>query len=259
MQHPDHAPAVALAGLLDQLAEYVGDLKESGVVEIYRSRPAAQGAAAVPLPAAPPAAETLTAATETAETTAALARLAAEISRCTRCGLHRTRTRTVPGQGHPHPELMFIGEAPGEDEDLQGQAFVGRAGQLLTRIIEAMGLTRDQVFIGNILKCRPPHNRKPDPAEMEVCLPFLRAQIKVLRPKVIVALGATAVEGLLQPGPDFRISRVRGKWLEFDGIPLMPTYHPSYLLRNPAAKTDVWVDMQAVLQRLGRKPPPRTS
>ncbi len=254
MKQPDKTPAAALAGLLDNLAGHVADLKECGVREIYRARrpdpPAPAPAPPLePIPAAPAAA----AAAET------LAGLAAEIARCKRCVLHRTRTKTVPGQGNLHPELMFVGEAPGEEEDLRGEAFVGRAGQLLTRMIEAMGFTRREVFIGNILKCRPPNNRKPEPAEMQVCLPFLKAQIAALRPRVIVALGATAVEGLLQPGPEFRISRVRGHWLEFDGIPLMPTYHPSYLLRNPAAKKDVWIDMLQVLQRLGRQPPPRTA
>ncbi len=241
MKPPDDAPPAELAGLLDNLAEHVADLQECGIREIHRARRR-------PAPAAPDE-----------DAKAALARLAAEIARCGRCALHRTRHNTVPGQGNVRPELMFVGEAPGEDEDLRGEAFVGRAGQLLTRMIEAMGFTRDQVFIGNILKCRPPHNRKPEPEEMQVCLPFLRSQIEVLRPKVIVALGATAVEGLLQPGPEFRISRARGHWLEFNGIPLMPTYHPSYLLRNPAATKDVWIDMLEVLRRLGRQPPPRAA
>lgn len=244
MKQPDKAPAEALADMLDHLAGHVADLKEAGVQEIYRAQQPSTSAASSP---------------SSDSVTATLSALADEIAHCRRCALHNTRTNTVPGQGNPQPDLMFIGEAPGEDEDLQGKAFVGRAGQLLTRIIEAMGFTRAEVFIGNILKCRPPNNRKPAPEEMQVCLPFLQAQIAALRPRVIVALGATAVEGLLQPGPDFRISHVRGKWHEFSGIPLMPTYHPSYLLRNPIAKKDVWIDMQEVLRRLGRQPPPRAT
>lgn len=244
MKQPDKAPAEALADMLDHLAGHVADLKEAGVQEIYRAQQPSTSAASSP---------------SSDSVTATLSALTDEIAHCRRCALHNTRTNTVPGQGNPQPDLMFIGEAPGEDEDLQGKAFVGRAGQLLTRIIEAMGFTRAEVFIGNILKCRPPNNRKPAPEEMQVCLPFLQAQIAALRPRVIVALGATAVEGLLQPGPDFRISHVRGKWHEFSGIPLMPTYHPSYLLRNPIAKKDVWIDMQEVLRRLGRQPPPRAT
>lgn len=150
---------------------------------------------------------------------------------------------------------MFIGEGPGADEDRQGLAFVGKAGQLLTRIIEAMGFTREQVFIGNIVKCRPPGNRTPFPDEMAACLPFLEEQIQLLKPRVIVALGATAVRGLL--GLEMGITRLRGKWLSYRGIDVMPTFHPAYLLRNPAGKKEVWEDMKAVLERLGREPPRR--
>lgn len=180
--------------------------------------------------------------------------IAAEARACTKCALHKTRTNAVPGQGNSAPEIMFIGEAPGADEDEQGLAFVGRAGQLLTKMIEAMGFTREQVFIGNILKCRPPNNRVPMPDEMAVCLPYLLRQIKVLKPKVIVALGATAVKGLLKT--ETGITRLRGKWQEFEGVPLMPTLHPAYLLRNPKAKHDAWADLKEVLGKLGRKVPP---
>lgn len=183
--------------------------------------------------------------------------VAARIAACTRCGLHATRTRTVPGVGRMNPDILFIGEAPGADEDAQGIPFVGRAGQLLTRMIEAMGYTRDEVFIANILKCRPPGNRPPTPEEMEVCLPFLRRQIALVKPKVIVALGTTSVQGLLRTTA--KISSLRNQWHAFEGIPLMPTFHPSYLLRFPAAKRDVWIDLQAVLKHLGRTPPPRPS
>jgi DNA polymerase len=186
-----------------------------------------------------------------------LATVASRVAGCTRCGLHATRTNTVPGAGHPRPEVMFIGEAPGADEDAQGLPFVGRAGQLLTKMIEAMGYSRDEVFIANILKCRPPGNRQPTPQEMDVCVPFLRRQIALVQPKVLVALGATATQGLLHT--DSRISQLRGRWTSFEGIPLMPTFHPSYLLRMPAAKRDAWADLQLVLKQLGRTPPPRTA
>lgn len=184
-----------------------------------------------------------------------LGRIAAQIAKCTACGLHATRTNTVPGQGHPRPELMFVGEAPGADEDEQGLAFVGKAGQLLTRMIIAMGFTREEVFIGNINKCRPPNNRPPLPEEMDTCIPYLKAQIAVLKPKVIVALGATAVRGLLKS--DIPISKLRGTWQEFEGIPVMPTFHPAYLLRDPTKKVPTWDDLQAVLKKLGRPIPSR--
>lgn len=185
---------------------------------------------------------------------AKLREIAARIARCERCELARQRTQTVPGQGSVTPEIMFIGEGPGEEEDRQGLAFVGRAGQLLTRMIAAMGYTRDEVFIGNVVKCRPPGNRTPYPHEMEICLPYLEEQIAVLQPKVIVALGGTAVRGLLHI--ERGITKLRGNWLEYKGIPVMPTYHPAYLLRNERAKPDVWKDLQEVLKFLGRKPPP---
>lgn len=186
----------------------------------------------------------------------ALNEIANSVRSCTRCVLHKTRTKTVPGQGCPTAELMFIGEAPGHDEDLQGLAFVGAAGQLLTKIIEAMGLTRDEVFIANILKCRPPGNETPLPEQMEACMPFLRAQIAAVGPKVIVTLGGTALQGLFGPTVP-GVTRARGKWMVHEGIDTMPTFHPSYLLRSPSAKKDVWADMIEVLRRVGRTPPPR--
>lgn len=179
--------------------------------------------------------------------------IASQIAQCTRCPLWQTRTKVVPGQGSLHPEVVFVGEAPGEEEDRAGLAFVGKAGQLLTRMIQAMGYSREEVFIGNILKCRPPNNRTPYPTEMAACLPFLREQLRLLQPKVIVALGATAVRGLLNLSEG--ITRIRGRWLKYEGIDLMPTYHPSYLLRTPEAKREAWEDLKAVLTRLGRKLP----
>lgn len=146
---------------------------------------------------------------------------------------------------------MFIGEAPGADEDEQGLAFVGRAGQLLTKMIAAMGYTREEVFIANICKCRPPNNRTPTFEEMAACIPFLKRQIAIVHPKVIVALGNTALLGLLgTPG----IMRLHGQWKKFEGIPLMPTYHPAYLLRLPAAKRDCWNDLKLVMKHLGKTP-----
>lgn len=186
-----------------------------------------------------------------------LRHLGERASVCVKCShLVARRHHVVFGVGNPEAQLMFIGEGPGEEEDLQGEPFVGRAGQLLTKMIAAMGLSREQVYIANILKCRPdmppgaPGNRKPTKQEMETCVPYLRAQIDVIQPKVLVALGATAVEGLI--GPVGTIGSLRGKFLEYRGIPLMPTYHPSYLLRNQSntEKRKVWEDLLKVMDRL---------
>lgn len=183
-----------------------------------------------------------------------LAGIEERVKACTKCSeLARCRTNVVFGVGNPHAELMFIGEAPGRDEDLEGEPFVGRAGQLLTKIIQAMGFARHEVYIANVLKCRPPENRQPLPNEVENCLPFLKGQIDLIKPKLMVGLGATAMKALL--GDHFAISKTRGNWHDFHGIPIMPTFHPAYLLRNPPAKKEVWQDMQAVLARLGRKVP----
>ena len=182
-----------------------------------------------------------------------------KILNCTRCpNLVASRTQVVYGVGNPFAELLFVGEAPGEEEDLRGEPFVGRAGQLLNKIIGAMEYTREDIFIANVLKCRPDMpagesgNRKPKPAEMATCLPWLTQQIDLIKPKVIVALGLTAVEGLL--GEPRTMRDVRGKWLDYHGVPLMPTYHPAYLLRNQtlAEKRKVWEDMLLVLEKLGR-------
>jgi DNA polymerase len=189
-------------------------------------------------------------------TAGALAPIEAEAKACTKCReLARTRTTVVFGVGDPHAELMFIGEAPGRDEDLEGEPFVGRAGELLTKIIQAMGFKRHEVYIANVLKCRPPENRTPLPEEAANCLPFLLAQIEQIQPKVIVGLGATAMKALLDV--QLGITKMRGNWYNFHGIPIMPTFHPAYLLRNPAAKREVWQDMQAVVAKLGREVPKR--
>ena len=188
---------------------------------------------------------------------AAFAELHARVLACVQCAhLAASRKTVVFGVGNPDARLMFVGEAPGADEDAQGEPFVGRAGELLTKIIQATGLQRGDVYIANILKCRPDTpgqasgNRKPTPAEMTVCIPYLHEQIDLIRPRVLVALGATAVEGLL--GKTVGITRLRGNWQTYRGIPLMPTYHPAYLLRNQAIseKRKVWEDMLAVMAKL---------
>ncbi len=190
---------------------------------------------------------------------ACLSQMQSRVAVCVQCPhLASSRTQTVFGVGNPDAELMFIGEAPGADEDLQGEPFVGRAGQLLTRIIAAMGFSREEVYIANVLKCRPdmpagePGNRRPTPAEMATCLPYLAEQIEIIGPRVLVALGATAVEGLLEICEP--MGRLRGRWHSYQDTPLMITYHPSYLLRNQSntEKRKVWEDMLLVLERLER-------
>ncbi len=182
--------------------------------------------------------------------------LAETVRGCTRCPLAPGRTQTVFARGTGDAGLCFVGEGPGADEDAQGYPFVGKAGQLLDRMIAAMGLLRDDVYVCNIVKCRPPNNRKPEPEEMAACMPYLREQLEIVAPQVIVALGATAVQGLF--GTSEGITRLRGRWKLYGGeIPVMPTFHPAYLLRSPAAKKDVWDDLQAVLRHMGRPVPPR--
>lgn len=178
----------------------------------------------------------------------------ARIMKCTRCPLHKSRNLAVPGEGSENPLVLFVGEGPGEQEDREGRPFVGKAGALLDRIIERMGLSRETVFIGNIVKCRPPGNRDPLELEVNACLPFLRRQISLLKPRVIVCLGRVAMNRLLQS--NHSISRVRGRRFSYEGIPLIGTYHPSYILHQKTkeavsrAKWDVWADMQAVLKLL---------
>jgi len=184
---------------------------------------------------------------------AALAALKTEIGpACTRCKLHALgRTQVVFGVGNPQADLMFVGEGPGADEDIQGEPFVGRAGQLLTKIIEAIGLRREDVYIANVIKCRPPGNRNPEPDEVAQCEPFLFRQVDMVKPKVIVALGKFAAQCLLRSTEP--ITRIRGKEFKYRESILMPTYHPAYLLRNPSAKRDVWEDMKRVRAILGRE------
>jgi uracil-DNA glycosylase family 4 len=179
-----------------------------------------------------------------------------ELGECTRCKLAGGRRTLVFGVGNPRAELMFVGEGPGADEDAQGEPFVGKAGQLLTKMIEAMGFRRDQVYIANVVKCRPPNNRDPEPDEIEACEPFLKAQISAVNPKVIVALGRFAVQTLLRDTTP--ISRQRGRWREYEGVRLMPTFHPAYLLRNPPEKGKAWEDLKSVMKEFGKLPAEET-
>lgn len=247
----------------DQLTEHLRFAAELGVTGVSRdpawrarqasARPLAQDDA--PLPAEPEAAsrppddvgEPVTLLRSAAER---LDAIRADIGpACTRCKLHTLgRRQVVFGVGNPNARLMFVGEAPGADEDEQGVPFVGKAGQLLTKIIEAIGLTRDEVYIANVIKCRPPQNRNPEPDEVERCEPFLFQQIDAIGPAVIVALGKFGAQTLLRT--EEPISRLRGRVFEYRGARLIPTFHPAYLLRNPPAKRDVWEDMKLVRQLL---------
>jgi len=227
----------------------------SGLSSVGVAWPPPSAAAARPDPSAETgAAATGAGDTRTDDPAVALAAIREELGDCRRCKLASGRKKIVFGQGNPRAELMFVGEAPGSEEDEQGLAFVGRAGQLLTDIIEkGMKMRRADVWIGNVLKCRPPQNRNPEPDEILSCQPFLEAQIQAIRPRVLVGLGKFAAQWLLRTAEP--ISRIRGRLGERDGIPVMPTYHPAYLLRNPAAKKDVWEDMKSVLGLLGRPVP----
>ncbi len=223
-------------GQVREFLRFQGELKLRGVPRPARG-PVAQ---AQPVSAA-------------ADSVLSLQSIRAEIGDCQRCKLCKGRQNIVFGVGNAKARLMFVGEGPGRDEDIQGEPFVGAAGQLLNRMIEAMGLTRAEVYIANVVKCRPPNNRDPEPDEVAACEPFLRAQIKAVKPEVIVALGRHAVQTLLRDSTP--VSRQRGKWREYEGTPLMPTYHPAYLLRNPAEKRPVWQDLQNVMARLGSSKP----
>jgi len=178
-----------------------------------------------------------------------LLKIREHLGECTRCKLHKARHTIVFGDGNPNADLVFVGEGPGADEDAQGLPFVGRAGKLLTQMIEAMGLQRKDVYICNVVKCRPPENRTPEKDEVSACSPFLLRQLDSINPKVIVCLGSVAAQTLLETNRG--ISHFRGEWLDFRGHKLMATYHPAYLLRNPSAKSEVWKDLQKVMAELG--------
>ena len=216
--------------LLQSLKGYLLALKESGVDGLPQGLDTCS-----PVPAEDQADESLEA-------------IRAELGECLRCDLGRTRTNLVFGVGNPRARIVFVGEAPGRDEDLQGEPFVGEAGQLLTKIIQAMGLERNEVYICNVLKCRPPNNRNPQPAEIEQCHPFLLRQLKAIGPGAIVALGTFAAHTLLKSKEP--ISKLRGKFHDYHGNPLMPTFHPAFLLRNANMKREVWEDMQQVMKLL---------
>ena len=175
------------------------------------------------------------------------------LTNCDRCELSKERTTIVFGEGPADARLVFVGEAPGMEEDFTGRPFVGQAGRLLTDIIKAMGLTREEVYICNIVKCHPSRNRDPRPEEIDTCIPFLEAQISLLKPEIICTLGRISAQSMLDKG--FKITRDRGAWYDFKGIPVMPTYHPAYLLRYPQAKRQVWEDIQKIMDRLGLKDP----
>jgi len=239
----------------------------SGLEGLHRDSPSASGAVGnspVPPHVLVAAAETVMAGAETktaappplaasreasVQAATTLPELRAAIGECTRCKLSGGRTNLVYGVGDPQAKLMFVGEGPGRDEDLKGEPFVGRAGQLLTEIItKGMKLRREDVYIANVVKCRPPENRNPEPDEIAACRPFLERQIEIIAPKVLVALGKFAAQTLL--GVTTPISKLRGTWSTYHGVPLMPTLHPAYLLRNPADKRLVWEDIKQVISEL---------
>ena len=235
----------------EQLTEHLRFFEELGVDGVSLDPGWRRRAAAMPESAGSvmsgDAADALAADRTTADT---LDEIRSDLGECTRCILHEGRTTLVFGAGNPDADLVFVGEAPGRDEDLQGVPFVGRAGQLLTKIIASIGLTRDEVYIANVVKCRPPGNRNPEPGEVQTCEPFLFRQIDVIRPKVVVALGAFAIHTLL--GTNQVISRLRGRVYEYRGAKLVPTFHPAFLLRSPDRKRDVWEDMKKVRSLLAQ-------
>jgi uracil-DNA glycosylase len=234
----------------EQLAEHLRFAAELGVAGVSRDRTWRTRTAPVDRPQAhEPRADQTGIVPLFRSPAEALVDVRNEIGDCTRCRLHsQGRTQIVFGVGNPQADLMFVGEAPGADEDVQGIPFVGRAGQLLTKIIEAIGLTRDDVYIANVIKCRPPGNRNPEQDEVNTCEPFLYRQIDIIKPKVIVALGTFAAKALLQSTDP--ISRLRGRTYDYRGAKLIPTFHPAYLLRNPSSKREVWEDMKVARKLL---------
>jgi DNA polymerase len=227
-------------------------LRDAGIREISNEPPAARASAPSAATSSPPPTAADHGLSDKGCGSEPLLAIRNGLGECTRCKLHGGRTRIVFGVGNPTAELMFVGEGPGADEDLQGEPFVGRAGQLLTKMIEAMGFARSEVYIANVVKCRPPGNRDPEPDEIEACEPFLKAQIAAIRPRVVVALGRFAVQALLRDTTP--VSRQRGRWREYEGVKLMPTFHPAYLLRNPAEKKPAWEDLQLVMKEFGKAP-----
>jgi DNA polymerase len=227
-----------LAGLLLGIREFLVQMKKEGAKDIHLS---------------PEGRKALDRVLRRASGVRTLRDLEEMMKKCHKCPIGGDRLNLVFGEGSEKAEIVFVGEAPGEDEDEQGRPFVGRAGQLLTKIIKAMGYERDQVYIANVLKCRPPVNREPLPEEVARCSPYLAMQVELIKPKVVVALGKHAAHALL--GIETPITKLRGNLKSYRGIPVMPTFHPSYLLRNPRAKKEVWEDLKKVLEivRRGRK------
>ena len=246
---------------MNQLAEHLRFYQELGVTGVSRDsswRRRALAAVSVEAPAvaiaAPVAASASVPVVFVRSATEALTAIREDIGECTRCKLHTLgRQQVVFGAGSMTAEIMFVGEAPGADEDVQGVPFVGRAGQLLTKMIGAMGLRRDEVYIANVLKCRPPGNRNPEPDEIQTCQPFLFRQIASIQPRVVIALGAFAARTLLVT--EEPISRLRGRVFDFRGAKLIPTFHPSFLLRSPGNKREAWEDLKTALGLIGRSVP----
>ncbi len=234
-----------------------GPARESGErLEMPKFELPARAPAPAPAQAPAPRAPQFEVPDDPAERIARLDALCARVQACTACPLHEKRTQTAFSRGNPRAEILFVGEGPGAEEDAQGVPFVGKAGQLLDKMITAMGFDPSEVYICNVVKCRPPDNRTPEPEEMAACAAYMHEQIALVAPKVMVALGGTATRGLL--GTTEGITRLRGKWkLYRASIPVMPTFHPAYLLRNDAAKRDVWADLKSVLQQIGRTVPER--
>lgn len=261
MSRRPHGTTPEVAAIAAEAFRHLEWLRDSGVREV--PLPARRASRAMPAPTAPhptgtkaPAGASPPAAYSMADRgcgSASLLAVREDLGECTRCKLAPGRHKLVFGVGSPTAELMFVGEGPGADEDAQGEPFVGKAGQLLTKMIEAMGFRRGEVYIANVVKCRPPGNRDPEPDEIESCEPFLKAQIAAIRPRVIVALGRFAVQTLLRDATP--ISRQRGKWREYEGVRLMPTFHPAYLLRNPPEKKKAWEDLQLVMKEFGKAVP----
>jgi uracil-DNA glycosylase family 4 len=248
------------------LASRVNYYREMGIYDFYR-RPVDEGVELVLQPTAeslpaenmPPAKTKPTAATPPpviGDKPSALKLIREDIGDCTRCRLHKGRTKLVFGVGNVNADIMFVGEGPGADEDAKGEPFVGRAGQLLNNIISAMGIKREDVYIANVVKCRPPGNRTPERDECDTCSPFLMRQIDVVKPKVIVALGAVAAKNLLAISDS--MANLRGRWYDFRDTKLLVTYHPAYLLRDPRQKKEAWKDLQMAMKYLGLNPPVKT-
>jgi DNA polymerase len=240
--------------------------REMGIYDFYR-RPVDEGVELVLQPTAesllaenmPPAKTKPTAASPPlviGDKPSALKLIREDIGDCTRCRLHKGRTKLVFGVGDVNADIMFVGEGPGADEDAKGEPFVGRAGQLLNNMISAMGIEREDVYIANVVKCRPPGNRTPEKDECDTCSPFLMRQIDVVKPKVIVALGAVAAKNLLAISDS--MANLRGRWYDFRDTKLLVTYHPAYLLRDPRQKKEAWKDLQMVMKYLGLNPPVKT-